>query len=102
MAPVDHRYRTKYVLKTRKTFEVGMHFVRRGSIYNDYKFIPESEGMHFHYRDPCPTNTEDCIDTTIEDKTARRFGDQLWKTVNKVCGEIFESGVCPFKKYYQP
>lgn len=96
----DQHYRTKYILKTRNTFEVGMHLVHRGSINTEEKSIPESEGMHFHYRDRCITG--DCRDSSVEDKTARRFGNQLWQRVNKVCGEIFEDGVCPFKKYFRP
>lgn len=99
----DYHFRTKYVLKTRKTFEAGMHFIHRGSVNTKEKLMPENEGMHFHYRDACTTGEDnDCIDSTIEDKTARKFGNQLWHTVNKVCATLFKDGVCPFKKYYRP
>lgn len=95
-----YHYRTKYILKTRKTFEVGMHHIYRGSFTTQEKFVPQTEAMNFHYRDLCLR--DDCRDSSVEDKTARKFVNQLWKIVNKVCGEIFRDGVCPFKKYYRP
>lgn len=77
-----------------------MHFVHRGTFKSTEKFIAKTEALNFHYRDLCLK--DDCRDNNVTDRTARKFGTRLWRSVNEVCGKIFEDGVCPFKKYYRP
>lgn len=92
-------YRTKYIAKPREILELGIHFVHKGVKRKSEKVIPPSEGLNFHYRDS--KVVEDAHLLHIEDTTARRFGPELWKNVDKVCKEIFEDGICPFQKYHE-
>lgn len=72
---------------------MGNHFARKvvnGS--EEYAVDPE-DGLSFHYRDKCIPHL--CtVKNRLFDYTARRLGPEIWDRVNKVCGEIFENGVC--------
>lgn len=88
------------MVKPRKVFEFGMHYIFSAVNGTKHTNISILDGMNLHYRDPCLEEFGGCTQSHVRDIRARRIGLQLWKNVDKVCGKIFENGICPFTTYY--
>lgn len=92
--PHQYKHRSKYVAKVKKVLTMGNHyagtFVRGSWLYR----VDPRHGLSFHYREKCLLHLCTRRDN-INDLTARKFSPEIWNRVDKVCGQIFESGVCP-------
>ncbi|XP_058066293.1 uncharacterized protein LOC131215915, partial [Anopheles bellator] len=100
--PLLHHNRSKYVMKGRNVLEAGNHFVWH-AVRDTHEYpVPESEGLLLHYRDG--NLGYDYEVHVIDDRVRRRFGQQLWRTVNERCGLIFpgpdDHGLCPVGEDY--
>lgn len=92
--PLPYLVLSKYVAKVNKVLNMGNHFantfVNGSSVYK----VDPMDGLSFHYREKCWSNLCTRKDN-INDSTARKFSPEIWDEVDKVCGQIFESGICP-------
>lgn len=93
--PLAYGWRSKYIAKPRKVLELGNHEIWKGTKgTKGYKVSPK-DGLSFHYRDSCLDNQ--CSMPTLPDETAKRYGPQLYHSVDEVCSLIFDKGFCPIE-----
>uniref|UniRef100_A0A182P4G6 Glycosyltransferase family 92 protein n=1 Tax=Anopheles epiroticus TaxID=199890 RepID=A0A182P4G6_9DIPT len=97
--PLLHHNRSKYILKGRNVLEAGNHFVWKAVRDTHEYAVPENEGLLMHYRDG--SLGYDFENVVLDNRIRQRFGEVLWRRVNKKCALIFpESGVCPLGVNY--
>lgn len=73
--------------------ELGNHKVYEGAFETFEYLVPPEEGLLFHYRDDCVLNF--CGQEMEIDERARIYGEILWKRVDEICENLFDSYICP-------
>lgn len=87
-----YHVRTKFIAKRDFVIEVGNHFVWKAFKETNEFIVKSDVGNMYHYREP--TLSEFKNTPTIKDIFARKFADKLWKNVDNVCKNVYESGNC--------
>jgi hypothetical protein len=88
-----YRVRTKFVARSDVVTEVGNHYVWSALNGTSEHKISFSDAVMFHYRDECIPGY--CEEPTIPDYSARKYGTKLFENVDRICGKVFEDGICP-------
>lgn len=85
--------KSKFIAKVKKCLLVRnnfAHVVVQGT--KEYK-LPKDEGLVLHYREKCPANFCSNRNRKI-DLVARKFDLWIWKSVDHVCKNVFQDGLC--------
>jgi hypothetical protein len=82
------------IAKGKNILELGNHMVYKAIKDKSEYLVQPNEGLSYHYRDICLDNY--CNAPRMEDKSARRYGKDLWNNVDQVCAKLFENGICVF------
>lgn len=87
--------RTKLIGKRDEIIEIGNHYVWEAFSGTKEHYVDSKDALMLHYRDKCTAGKADCLQGTVKDYSTRKFGEQLWKEVDRVCAKIFDDGICP-------